>query len=177
MTENQIIHNTIDKLIYFVNSEEPIQFNDEHYSIRMKYSNQEQTLYYELTNQVNNKTNQFEIEGFILGGWLISAKVINDCIDRTEVILFKDIRHKIIFRGMHELFGNSDIINTKSLIEILGRKNQLLAAGGKPYIESLIEDININSNFPFLTVLIEYYAKTVQLNFNKNVVFINIPPN
>jgi len=169
--------NQIVKTLYFIDSEELIQFKTKHYNIQLKYSKLKQILYYNLTNQVNNKRCNFEIENFVLGGCLKSTKVLNNFLERASKYSIKNKKQKIILNSIFYLILNDDKINSKNVIKTLMAKNELLTAGGKTYIENLTVGVNINSDFLLLNLLIQYSYKTIQYNFEKDLNYINIPLN
>ncbi len=98
-----------------------------------------------------------EAEQSLLGAMLISPDVIPEVVEMVNAESFYTEGHQNIFRAVVELYARGEPADPITVAELLKSKGQLEAAGGKPYIHTLISIVPSAANAA-------YYARIVERN-------------
>lgn len=85
----------------------------------------------------NIKTHDLEIEKAVLGAIMTSTRVIDEIYDQLKVDFFYSENHRIIFKGILELYKLDRVIDIYTLKNLLISQNELDVVGGVPYITML----------------------------------------
>ena len=95
-----------------------------------------------------------EAEQSILGGILINNDAMNQVMDLLTPECFYREAHSHIFRGMIDLYNNSNPVDLITISQYLTEKNLLEKVGGVEYLSSLVEAISTSAG-------IEHHAEIV----------------
>jgi replicative DNA helicase len=91
----------------------------------------------------------------LLGSIMLRPEVINDIMDVINADSFYSEKHRIIFRGMFELFQKSTPIDMLSVSSRLKEKNELDMIGGSTYLTEVVNVVPSAANA-------SHYAEIVQ---------------
>jgi replicative DNA helicase len=96
-----------------------------------------------------------EAEEAILGAVLVNPSCLAKVSDTLDAGCFYKPAHRYIYEAMIELFNNNDNIDIVSVSEVLNYSGKLDAAGGRAYINDLVENTITTTN-------VAYYAKIIK---------------
>jgi replicative DNA helicase len=96
-----------------------------------------------------------EAERSILGAVLLDNHALNAAVERLRTDDFFLPQHRHIFERMVQLAERQQAIDTITLMEDLGRRGELEAAGGVPYLSQLADGLPRVTN-------VDHYARIVK---------------
>ena len=96
-----------------------------------------------------------EAEQAVLGAILVNPETLAKISDTLLPASFYKPAHRHIFEAMLQLFNNNDVIDIVSVSDVLNYSGKLESAGGRAYINDLVENTITTTN-------IAYYAKIIQ---------------
>ena len=94
-------------------------------------------------------------EKALLGAIMLKPEALHDIADLVSPSSFYAEKHRIIFKGMLDLFARSEPIDLLSLSTKLKESKSLDAVGGSSYLAELVNGVPTASN-------VEHYAHIVQ---------------
>jgi replicative DNA helicase len=95
-----------------------------------------------------------EVEREVLGAILLDNRSINVAIENLQPEYFFDVKNKIIFSTMLDLYNRNESIDTITVYNELQKKNEIEGIGGVGYLSKLSQDITSASN-------VEYHSRII----------------
>jgi hypothetical protein len=105
--------------------------------------------------QFAEQSNLFDrdVEAALLGAILIDGMQLEEC-DHLDASAFHDYRHREIWQAFHGLASSNQAIEYLTVCDVLNRAGKLEAAGGDPYLTSLL-------NYPSSSQSARSYARII----------------
>jgi len=107
-----------------------------------------------MTSAVKIPPQNIDSEKALLGAIMLRPSSINDIIDSIKSESFYSEKHRLIFKGMLDLYKRSEPIDLLSLASRLQEQKVLDQVGGNTYLTELVNAVPSSSN-------IKYYAEIV----------------
>lgn len=97
-------------------------------------------------------------EKALLGSIMLRPEVIYDILDIISEDCFYSEKHRIVFKGMTDLFSKKEPVDLLTLSSILKEQKQLDQIGGTVFLTELVETVPSSANA-------EHYAKIVHKKY------------
>ncbi|MHB0977584.1 MAG: replicative DNA helicase [Candidatus Aquicultorales bacterium] len=98
-----------------------------------------------------------EAEQSLIGAMLISPDAVGVAVEHIQPDNFYVEAHRLIYEAITDLYRTGKPSDAVTVADALKSKGQLEAAGGKPYIHTLVSAVPSTANAP-------YYAEIVERN-------------
>ena len=96
-----------------------------------------------------------DIEEAVLGAMMVNSDCVDQVMDLLASDAFYDIKNRMIFQAMYELFNERSPIDMLTVVEKLKQMQTLDAIGGPARLAALTQQIGTGAN-------VEYYVRILQ---------------